>query len=131
MLHSIIFFFCLLLLAQRNALIAYALLPLLCGAWLSFNMLYDCAGAFLHTHTISDAIATTRVNQHFLRSIYGITPGLCLAAVAGFCVLYGFIFSMRRYLRPVILLSDTSTWIIAGVYTSVSLLILPFGIICP
>lgn len=131
MLHSCVFFFCLLILAQRSRLVAYLLLPLTLIVWLVFPVFYDLCGAFLHTHSLAEVITTARINQYYLRSIYGITPSACLLWATGFGILYGVIFCMRRCIRPVSLFNDTWTWIIAGLYTSISLLILPFGILCP
>jgi len=131
MLHGTIFFFFLLILAQRSRLLAYLLLPLLVGIRLTFPAFYDLTGFFLHTHTFEEIISTARINQYHLRAIYEITPGACLLCATGAVILYGMIFCVRRYLRPVCLSNETWTWITAGLYISVSLFILPFGSICP
>lgn len=128
-LHNSVLFFFLLLLSQRNFLLAYILLPLTIVERCCFCILYDFAGIFLHTSSLPDLIATARISQHQLRIIYDITPGACLLYASKIVLLYGLIFCIRRYLYPVKLFNDSLTWIIAVLYTFASLLIVQFGII--
>lgn len=118
-----------LILSHQSRLVAYILLPLIVGTWHLRNHLYDIAGAFLHTDYVEDFISTARINLHFLRAIYEITPGSCpayLLACGGF---YCLIFCIRRYLPALILGNTTWTWILAGLYIAISLLIFPMGVI--
>lgn len=129
LLHGSIFLFFLLILSHLSRLVAYILLPFIVGIWHLRAHLYDVAGAFLHTDYVEEFIATARINQHYLRAIHEITPVSCLLYLLACGGFYCLIFCIRRYLPAVILGNATRTWVLAGLYIFLSLLIFPMGII--
>ena len=118
-----------LVLGQRSRLVAYVLLPaLLCG-WFSYDGLYDIAGCFLHENCLSSPLITVAFHQHYLRLTYDIPVQAALLILLKGGGMYGTIYATRRYLAPITLINTDCTWIIAGTYIILSLILLPLGII--
>lgn len=118
-----------LVLGQRSRLVSYVLLPaLLCG-WFSYDGLYDIAGCFLHENCLSSPLITVAFHQHYLRLTYDIPVQVALLILLKGGGMYGTIYATRRYLAPITLINTDCTWIIAGTYIILSLILLPLGII--
>lgn len=123
------FLFFMLVLAQHSRLVAYVLLPTaLCG-WFSYDGLYDVAGFFLQENSLRNLFTTVIYHQHYLRQTYDISVLATLVIILKGGILYGVIYGMRRFLRPVTFHSSNVTWMVAGAAVSLFLILLPLGII--
>ncbi len=118
-----------LVLGQRSRLVAYALLPVLLCGWFSYDGLYDIAGCLLHENSLSSPLITVAFHQHYLRLTYDIPFQAVLLILLKGGVMYGAIYTTRRYLAPITLINSDCTWLIAGTYIILSLILLPLGII--
>lgn len=128
-LQGTILLWMMLVLGQRSRLVSYVLLPaLLCG-WFSYDGLYDIAGCFLHENCLSSPLITVAFHQHYLRLTYDIPVQVALLILLKGVGMYGTIYATRRYLAPITLINTDCTWIIAGTYIILSLILLPLGII--
>ena len=128
-LQGTILLWMMLVLGQRSRLVAYALLPaLLCG-WFSYDGLYDIAGCLLHENCLHAPLTTAAFHQHYLRLTYDIPVQAVLLILLKGGVMYGAIYTTRRYLPPITLINTGCTWLIAGTYIILSLILLPLGII--
>lgn len=128
-LQGAVFLFFLLILAQRSRLVAYALLPVILGGWFSYDGLYDVAGFSLQENCLSNVLTTVIYHQHYLRQTYAISVVSSLIIILKGGILYGFLYSARRFLKPVIILTPDTTWLIAGGVVILFLVILPLGIL--
>lgn len=128
-LQGAVFLFFLLILAQRSRLVAYALLPVILGGWFSYDGLYDVAGFCLQKNCLSNVLTTVIYHQHYLRQTYAISVVSSLIIILKGGLLYGVIYSARRFLKPVIILTPDATWLIAGGVVILFLVILPLGIL--
>lgn len=127
-LHAACLVFCLLLLSQRSATIAYFLFPAVLGTWYCFDYLYDIATPLLIID-VTELLPTLRIHQHYLRVIYPSTPGNIVLYTLACSILYGLIYAYRQYSPPLLLLNVRATWLIAGGYVATSLLLLPAGLL--
>lgn len=128
-LQGTILLFFMLVLSQRSRLVAYALLPVILCGWFSYDGLYDVAGCFLHDNCLHAPLTTAAFHQHYLRLTYDISVPAALLIILKGALMYGSIFATRRYLVPIVLFSTNCTWLIAGAYIILSLLLLPLGTI--
>lgn len=128
-LQGTMFLFFMLVLGQRSCLVAYALLPAILCSWFSYDGLYDVAGCFLHDNCLHAPLTTAAFHQHYLRLTYDIPVPAALLIILKGCLIYGAIFATRRYMAPIVLFSTNCTWLIAGAYIILSLLLLPLGTI--
>ena len=128
-LQGAVFLFFMLILAQRSRLVAYALLPVILGGWFSYDGLYDVAGFCLQENCLSNVLTTIIYHQHYLRQTYAISVVSSLIIILKGGILYGGIYSARRFLKPVIFINPDATWLIAGGMAILFLLSLPLGIL--
>lgn len=128
-LQGAVFLFFMLILAQRSRLVAYALLPVILGGWFSYDGLYDVAGFCLQENCLSNILTTVIYHQHYLRQTYAISVVSSLIIILKGGILYGFLYSTRRFLKPVIFINPDATWLIAGGMAILFLLSLPLGIL--
>ncbi len=123
------FLFFMLILAQRSRLVAYALLPVILGGWFSYDGLYDVAGFLLQENSLSNFLTTVAYHQHYLRQTYDISIDSTLLIILKGGILYGAIYSTRRFLKPVVFFNTNGTWLIAGAMAILFLVVLPLGIL--
>lgn len=128
-LQGSVFLFFMLILAQRSRLVAYALLPVILGGWFSYDGLYDVAGFCLQENCLSNILTTVIYHQHYLRQTYAISVVSSLIIILKGGILYGFLYSTRRFLKPVIFINPDATWLLAGGIVILFLLSLPLGIL--
>ena len=128
-LQGSVFLFFMLILAQRSRLVAYALLPVILGGWFSYDGLYDVAGFCLQENCLSNILTTVIYHQHYLRQTYAISVESSLIIILKGGILYGGIYSARRFLKPVIFINPDATWLLAGGIVILFLLSLPLGIL--
>lgn len=128
-LQGAVFLFFMLILALRSRLVAYALLPVILGGWFSYDGLYDVAGFCLQENCLSNILTTVIYHQHYLRQTYAISVASSLIIILKGGILYGFLYSTRRFLKPVIFINPDATWLIAGGMAILFLLSLPLGIL--
>ena len=128
-LQGSVFLFFMLILAQRSRLVAYALLPVILGGWFSYDGLYDVAGFCLQENCLSNILTTVIYHQHYLRQTYAISVESSLIIILKGGILYGFLYSARRFLKPVIFINPDATWLLAGGIVILFLLSLPLGIL--
>lgn len=128
-LQGAVFLFFMLILAQRSRLVAYALLPVILGGWFSYDGLYDVAGFCLQENCLSNILTTVIYHQHYLRQTYAISVASSLIIILKGGILYGFLYSTRRFLKPVIFINPDATWLLAGGIVILFLLSLPLGIL--
>ncbi|MBO5684091.1 MAG: hypothetical protein J6R92_04020 [Akkermansia sp.] len=127
-LQGSLFLFFMLVLGQRSRIVAYALLPaILCG-WFSYDGLYDVAGGILHDNCLHAPLTTAAFHQHYLRLTYDIPVAAVLLILLKGGLIYGAIYATRRHLAPITLFTANGTWLIAGAYIILSLVLLPLGI---
>ena len=128
-LQGSVFLFFMLILAQRSRLVAYALLPVILGGWFSYDGLYDVAGFCLQENCLSNVLTTVIYHQHYLRQTYAISVASSLIIILKGGILYGFLYSARRFLKPVTFFNTDATWLLAGGIVILFLLSLPLGIL--
>lgn len=125
--HASLLLFFLLILAQRSIIIAYLLVPAILCFWFLFDYAYDIIPPpFEKT---SDYINTQKAHLRNLYYTYLCSSSNQISMVLAAVLSYGGIYCVRRFLSPVHLYNSVATWIVAGSYTTLSLLLLPAGLI--